>query len=178
MTKLLKVRLGAAMFLLLPAAHGVLADVVNATPAGFEVKETAHVASTPDKAYAGLLTPSHWWNSDHSFSGNAANFTLEARAGGCWCETLPDGGSVQHMTVTYLAPGKVLRLRGALGPLGSMPIEGVMTWTLKGAGGGTDISLGYAVSGTAPQGFDSLSKAVDGVLADAVARLKKLLESQ
>lgn len=125
-----------------------------------------------------LLTPAHWWNSDHTFSGSAANLSLEARAGGCWCETLPDGGSVQHMTVSYVAPGKVLRLRGALGPLGALPVEGVMTWTLKSAGGGTDIALSYAISGTSVQGFDSLSKAVDGVLAETVASLKKLLESR
>ena len=177
MVKLLKLRSGAGILLLLLAADGALADVVNATPAGFEVKEAAHVASTPDKAYAVLLTPSHWWNPDHTYSGNAANLTLEAHAGGCWCETLPDGGSVQHMTVTYMAPGKVLRLRGGLGPLGGLPVEGVMTWTLKSAGGGTDISLSYAISGTSAQGFDALSKAVDGVLAEALGRLKKLLES-
>jgi hypothetical protein len=177
MTNRSVMRLAAGIFLLLFAAHGALADVVSATPGGFEVKETAHVASAPDKAYAVLLTPSHWWNSDHTYSGNAGNLTLDARAGGCWCEALPDGGSVQHMVVTYLSPGKVLRLRGGLGPLGSMPVEGVMTWTLKSAGGGTDIALSYAVSGTAPQGFDSLAKAVDGVLAEALGRLKKLLES-
>jgi uncharacterized protein YndB with AHSA1/START domain len=178
MANLPKARFGAGIVLLLLAADGALADVVNATAAGFEVKETAHVASAPDKAYALLLTPSHWWNSDHTYSGSASNLTLEARAGGCWCESLPDGGSVQHMTVVYLVPGKVLRLRGGLGPLGAMPVEGVMTWTLKSAGGGTDISLTYAISGTSAQGFDALSKAVDGVLAEALGRLKKLLEGQ
>jgi uncharacterized protein YndB with AHSA1/START domain len=170
------IRLEAGILLFLLAANGALADVTTVTPAGFEVKQTAHVAAAPDKAYAVLLTPSHWWNSEHTYSGNAANLTLEARAGGCWCESLPDGGSVQHMTVTYLAPGKVLRLRGALGPLGAMPVDGVMTWTLKSVGGGTDISLTYAISGMSAQGFDSLSKGVDGVLAEAVGRLKKLLE--
>jgi Polyketide cyclase / dehydrase and lipid transport len=168
-------RAGYASMLLL-AVNAAPADVVNATTAGFEVKEAAHVASAPDRVFAQLLTPSHWWNSEHSYSGNAANFTLEAHPGGCWCETLPDGGFVQHMTVSYLVPGKVLRMRGALGPLGSMAVDGVMTWTLKNVGGGTDISLSYAVSGSSPQGFDSLSKGVDGVLAEAVGRLKKSLE--
>jgi len=178
LSKLLKVRLGTAILLLLLAADGALADVVNVTASGFEVKETAHVASAPDKAYAVLLIPSHWWNSEHTYSGNAANLTLEARAGGCWCESLPGGGSVQHMTVVWVAPGKVLRLRGGLGPLGGLAVEGVMTWTLKSEGGGTDIALSYAVSGMSPQGFDSLAKAVDQVLAEQLERLKKLLEGQ
>jgi hypothetical protein len=160
--------IGAGVFLLLYAANPILADVVNAAPGGFEVRETVHVASSPDKAYAVLLTPSHWWDSEHTFSGNAANLTLDAHAGGCWCESLPDGGSVQHMTVVYVAPGKLMRLRGALGPLQSMAVEGVMTCS--------DIVLSYAVAGMSPQGFDSLSKAVDQVLAEQIGRLKKLLD--
>jgi hypothetical protein len=168
--------IGAGVSLLLFAANPTPAEVVSSAPGGFEVRETVHVASSPDKAYAVLLTPSHWWNSEHTYSGNAANLTLDARAGGCWCESLPDGGSVQHMTVVYVAPGKALRLRGALGPLGSMAVDGVMTWSVKSAAGGSDIVLSYAVSGMSPQGFDSLSKGVDQVLAEQIGRLKKLLE--
>jgi hypothetical protein len=168
--------IGAGVLLLLFAANPTPAEVVSSAPGGFEVRETVHVASSTDKAYAVLLTPSHWWNSEHTYSGNAANLTLDARAGGCWCESLPDGGSVQHMTVVYVAPGKALRLRGALGPLGSMAVDGVMSWSVKSAAGGSDIVLSYAVSGMSPQGFDSLSKAVDQVLAEQIGRLKKLLE--
>jgi uncharacterized protein YndB with AHSA1/START domain len=167
----------AGVLLLLYAANPTRADVINATPGGFEVRETVHVAAPAEKAYALLLTPSHWWNSEHTYSGNAANLTLDAHAGGCWCESLPDGGSVQHMTVVYAAPGKLLRLRGALGPLGSMAVDGVMTWSVKSAAGGSDIVLSYAVAGLSPQGFDSLSKAVDQVLAEQIGRLKKLLEA-
>jgi uncharacterized protein YndB with AHSA1/START domain len=175
-TKQLNAALAAGIMLATAGANCASADVVNVGPAAFEVKETVHFASTPDKVYAALLTPSRWWSSDHTFSGNAANLTLDARAGGCWCESLPDGGSVQHMTIIYMAPGKVLRLRGGLGPLQSLAVDGVMTWTLKSAVGGSDIVLSYAVSGYAAQGFDSLSKGVDQVLAEQIARLKKLLE--
>jgi len=52
-----------------------------------------------------------------------------------------------------------------------------MTWSVKSAAGGSDIVLSYAVSGLSPQGFDSLSKAVDQVLAEQIGRLKKLLEA-
>jgi uncharacterized protein YndB with AHSA1/START domain len=176
-TKQLNTALAAGIMLAVWGSNSASADVVNAGPAGFEVKETVHVASTPDKVYAALLTPARWWNSDHTFSGSAANLTLDARAGGCWCESLPDGGSVQHMTVVYMAPGKVLRLRGALGPLQSLAVDGVMTWTLKSLAGGSDIVLSYAVSGYSAQGFDSLSKAVDQVLAEQVASLAKLTQT-
>ena len=57
------------------------AEVLSVGSSGFEVRETVHVAAAPDKAYAVLLQPARWWSSDHTFSGNAANLVLEARAG-------------------------------------------------------------------------------------------------
>jgi hypothetical protein len=152
------------------------AEVLGAAANGFEVRETVHVAVAPDKAYAALLLPGRWWSSDHSFSHNAANFVLDARAGGCWCENLPDGGSAEFMRVVYAAPGKALRLRGALGPLQGMGVESAMTWSLKSSGNGTDISLSYAVGGFAKDGFDDLSKVVDRVLGEQIERLKKYLD--
>jgi hypothetical protein len=101
---------------------------------------------------------------------------LDARAGGCWCETLIDGGSVEHMRVVYVAPGKALRLRGALGPLQGLGVEGAMTLSVKAAASGTDISISYAVGGYVKDGFDGLSKGVDHVLAEQLERLRKLID--
>ena len=67
------------------------AEVASVASNGFEVRESAHVAAPPDKVYAGLLHPARWWSSDHTFSGSSVNLTLDARPGGCWCETLRDG---------------------------------------------------------------------------------------
>jgi hypothetical protein len=152
------------------------AEVLGAAANGFEVRETVHVAAAPDKAYAALLLPGRWWSPDHSFSHNTANFVLDARAGGCWCENLADGGSVEFMRVVYAAPGKTLLLRGALGPLQGMGVEGAMTWSLKSSGNGTDISVSYAVGGFAKDGLDGLSKVVDRVLGEQIERLKKFVD--
>jgi hypothetical protein len=152
------------------------AEVLGAASNGFEVRDTVHVAAAPDKAYAALLLPGRWWSPDHSFSHNAANFVLDARAGGCWCENFPDGGSAEFMRVVYAAPGKVLRLRGALGPLQGMGVEGAMTWSLKSSSNGTDISVSYAVGGFAKDGLDELSKVVDRVLGEQIERLKKFID--
>jgi len=152
------------------------AEVLSASSNGFEVRETVHVAAAPDKAYAALLLPARWWSSDHTFSRNAANLNLDARAGGCWCETLPDGGSAEHLRVVYAAPGKALRLRGALGPLQGMGVDGAMTWSLKGSANGTDISVSYAVGGFSKDGFEELSKGVDHVLSEQTERLKKFID--
>jgi uncharacterized protein YndB with AHSA1/START domain len=153
------------------------AEVVSVAGNGFEVRETAHTAAPPDKVYAAILAPARWWSSEHTFSASASNLTLDARVGGCWCETLPQGGSVEHLRVIYLAPGKTLRLRGALGPFQAFAVDGVMTLSVKGVAGGTDISLTYALSGYIKDGFDELSKAADQVLGEQVGRLGKLVDT-
>jgi uncharacterized protein YndB with AHSA1/START domain len=153
------------------------AEVVSVGANGFEIRETVHVAASPDKAYAALLTPARWWSSDHTFSQSAANLTLDARAGGCWCETLPNGGSVEHLRVVYAAPGKALRLRGALGPLQGLGVDGAMTWSLKSAADGTELSMTYTIGGYSKDGFEELAKGVDRVLGEQAERLKKLIEA-
>jgi uncharacterized protein YndB with AHSA1/START domain len=166
-----------AFALSLTAAVPAVATVVDVASNGFTVQVTTHIVAPTDKVYASLITPAHWWSSDHTFSGHAANLSLDAKAGGCWCEKLPNGGSVVHLTVFYADPGKVLRLRGALGPFQGYGVEGAMTWTLKAVGDGTDLSLTYVLGGYSKDGFEQLSKGADGVLTDQVARLKRSIET-
>jgi uncharacterized protein YndB with AHSA1/START domain len=176
-------RIGPPVAALLLAAgigqisHEAAAEVTAVGPGGFEVRELMHVAAPPAAVYAALITPARWWDSQHSYSGKAANLTLDAKAGGCWCERLTDGGSALHLTVVYAAPGKGLRLRGALGPLQAMGVEGAMSFSLKAGNDGTDLTVTYAVGGYAKDGFDNLSRAVDGVLGEQVARLHRLIET-
>ena len=155
-------------------SHGTVSDVATN---GFTLKIDAHIAAPPDKVYAALIEPARWWSPDHTFSGNAKNLHLEAKAGGCWCETLPQGGSVLHLLVVYIDPGKAIRLRGALGPFQGLGVDGALTWKLKPAAGGTDLSVTYALGGYNKDGFAELSQAGDGVLTTQVERLKKLLET-
>lgn len=168
---------GAALAAAVSIGRPAAAEVISAGQNGFETRATVHVTAAPDKAYAALLQPARWWSSEHTFSGSAANLTLDARAGGCWCETLTDGGSVEHMRVVYFAPGKLLRLRGALGPLQGLGVEGAMTMSVKAAASGADITMSFAAGGYVKDGFDALSKGVDHVLGDQLERLRKLIDS-
>jgi uncharacterized protein YndB with AHSA1/START domain len=168
--------LGLSVLAVMLCGKPAKAEVLSVGANGFEVRETAHVAAPSDKVFAALLQPARWWSSEHTFSGNAANLVLDARAGGCWCETLPDGGSVEHLHVVYVAPGKALRLRGALGPFQALGVEGSMTWTVKASANGTDISVSYSVGGYAKDGFDGASKAADHVLTEQIERLRKFIE--
>jgi uncharacterized protein YndB with AHSA1/START domain len=171
----------AALIFALGMAHlpsnEAAAEVTSVASSGFEVREQVHVAAAPAAVYAALITPSRWWDSEHTYSGKAANLTLDAKAGGCWCEVWADGGSAVHMMVVYVAPGKTLRLRGALGPLQAMGTDGAMTLNVQSAGKGTDLTVTYAVGGYSKDGFETLSKAVDHVLGEQVARLQKLAET-
>ena len=153
------------------------AEVTGAGASGFEVREKVHVAAAPDVVYAAVLTPKRWWDPKHTYSGDAGRLTLDPKAGGCWCESLAGGGAVEHLSIVYLEPGKAIRFRGALGPLQALGVAGSMTIALAAADGGTDLTLTYAVGGYVKDGFDDLSKGVDGVLGLQVARLKKLVET-
>jgi uncharacterized protein YndB with AHSA1/START domain len=166
----------AALAALAATGQRAAAEVVGASANGFEVRLTVHTAAVADKVYAALLQPAHWWSSDHTFSQDAANLSLDPHPGGCWCETLPKGGRVEHLRVVFVSPGKTLRLRGALGPLQGMGVDGAMTWSVKSVADGTDISMTYAVGGYSKDGFDELSKGVDHVLGEQLERLKKLVE--
>jgi uncharacterized protein YndB with AHSA1/START domain len=161
--------------LALLAVPSAFAEIVGVSPAGFELRYAMHVPAAPDKAYAALIIPARWWNAEHTFSQDAANLSLEAKAGGCFCEKLPDGGSVEHMRTVWAAPGRALRLRGALGPFQGMAVDGVMTFTIKPATGGSDVTLSYAIGGYSPRGFEGLAKVADEVLAAQFASLRVLL---
>jgi uncharacterized protein YndB with AHSA1/START domain len=156
-------------------SQGTVSDIASN---GFTLAIDTHIAAAPDKVYAALIDPARWWSSDHTFSGDARNLHLDAKAGGCWCETLPSGGSVLHLTVAYIDPGKALRLRGALGPFQGLGVDGALTWKLKPAANGTDLSVVYILGGYNKDGFAELSKAADGVLTTQIGRLKKLIETQ
>ena len=169
--------IGAVGAMAVLAGSPALGAVTASGIAGFTVTETAHIAAPPDTVFAVLVTPARWWSPDHTYSRDAANLSLNPRAGGCWCERLPGGGSAEHLRVVYIAPGKTLRLRGGLGPLQGMAADGVMTWSLSAAGGATDLKMTYAVFGDPAAGLPALAAPVDGVLGEQVARLKAAAET-
>lgn len=144
------------------------AEVKSASAAGFEVENSVTVPVPPAEAWAALARIGSWWPSDHSWSGDAANMTLDPRAGGCFCEALPEtGGSVEHGRVVFAQPGRLLRLRAALGPLQGEAVAGTLTFTFALAWeGGTEIVMNYLVGGLIRgPGPEGLAPIVDRVMA-------------
>jgi len=157
----------------------VCAEVTDADTSGFTSVHEITFSGTPERVFQALTAEiGRWWDARHSYSGVAANFTLDPRPGGCFCESLPDGGGVEHLRVVYVEPNRRLRLSGGLGPLQSMAVAGSMEFVLDASGdGGTRLSYRYAVGGYYPGGLDTLSAAVDMVQLGQLQRLKRFLET-
>jgi uncharacterized protein YndB with AHSA1/START domain len=159
------------------AANSAMAEVADASANGFTVKLTLNIQASPDDVYRKLVrNVGDWWDKSHTFSGDSHNLSIEERPGGCFCEKLPDGGGVRHLEVAYFAPGKVLVLLGALGPLQSLAATGSMTITLTAANGGTKLAVSYAVAGYLPAGMNTWAAPVDSVLQLQFGALKKYAE--
>lgn len=163
--------LAAGLLVAAPAA----AEVTSSSPIHFDIESRVTVAATPARAYEAIGQIGAWWNGAHSYSGNAANMRLELWAGGCFCETLPDGGTVEHMHVVQVLPGRVIRMTGGLGPLQAEALTGTLTWSLRAVPEGTEISSVYLVSGHVRGDTGSYAAPVDAVLREQLERLRHYL---
>ncbi len=172
----------AAILLALSAGAPVRAEVVATSEAGFALRYAASAPVSAEAAWAAMVRPAAWWDPAHTYSGEAARLSMVAEAGGCFCEAMPTeeagaaavvgSGSVEHMRVVQAMPGRLLRLSGALGPLQSEALSGVLTATFEpAAGGGTQIVWEYVVGGYMRRDPAQVAPAVDAVMATQHARL-------
>jgi len=160
------------------------AEVTKTHPTGFVVRHEVVVAADTKQTWLALVSPDRWWRAEHSWSGDAANLSLTPRAGGCFCERIPEvdepgrftlEGSVEHMRIIQAQPERALRMRGGLGPLQSEPADGVLTITLTRVEGGTRILFEYNVAGYMRYEIPVISRSVDAVIGAQVAALADLL---
>lgn len=159
------------------AAGAARAEVVDAQPNGFEVKHEVVVNAPAATVWGVLVQPSKWWAAAHTWSGTAANLSLAAASGGCFCERLPNGGSVLHMTTANAAPGSKLVLSGALGPLQTSGATGALAFVLTEKDGKTTVTVTYDVGGYLKGGLDKWAGPVDGVIGQQVVGLKAAVEA-
>jgi uncharacterized protein YndB with AHSA1/START domain len=169
-------RSGLAL-LILSACCVARGDVRDVQPTWFTIESTATSTAAPADVYIALTNPARWWHPRHTWSGDAQNLSLDAKAGGCYCERLPNGGSVQHSRVIWAEPGRRLKLDGAFGPLQDMAVDALMTFTLEPAGKGTKITLSFRASGTFTLEAAKLAPVVDQVLGQQLARLREFADT-
>ena len=168
--------LGAVALLMLSGVSVLPAPEV--TPNGFLVKFEVSVNAPPAKVYDALVGQiGSWWNPNHTYSHDAKNLSMDARAGGCFCEKLPNAGEIEHLRIVYVSPPQFLRLSGALGPLQASGVAGSMTWKLTGGPDTTRIELSYSVGGFIQGGFEKIAPAVEAMLREQIDRLKLFVET-
>jgi uncharacterized protein YndB with AHSA1/START domain len=162
------------------APGGANAEVKSASSDGFVVVHSRRVDAAPERVYAALPAIDRWWNSDHTWSGDAGNLSLKAEAGSCFCEKWKDG-EVEHGRVVMVMRDQILRLQAALGPLQGRALTGVLTFQLKpdegSSGKATVLTLSYIVTGASASALDKSAAPVDGVLGEQFERLVRYIET-
>jgi uncharacterized protein YndB with AHSA1/START domain len=162
--------------LLACAVTHTAAEIADSAANGFTYKLTLSIQAPPETVYQRLLAIGSWWGSDHTFSGDAHNLSIDARPMGCWCEKLPNNGGVRHMQVVNVMPGKMLVMTGGLGPLQSMAATGSMSVKLSPDQVGTKFEVSYSVVGYLPSGMNTLAAPVEQVLTQQFMRFRNYVE--
>lgn len=153
-------------------------EVTSLGNGGFTVSHSVSVDAGPVETFAAMTARiDEWWDAGHTWSGDAGNLYIQDRAGGCFCERLPGGGSVEHLRIVQMAPGRLVLMQGGLGPLQGMGLHGSMAWKVSELESATTVAWTYTVHGHLEGGFESVADAVDGVLGEQLARLRRLLEA-
>jgi uncharacterized protein YndB with AHSA1/START domain len=155
-----------------------LAEVADSAVNGFTIKIVTTINGSPADVYKKLVhNVGDWWNSQHTFSGDAHNLSIDEKPLGCFCEKLANGGAIRHLEVLYFVPGKILRLSGVLGPFQGLAAVGTLTFTFTPDKDATKLEVTYAVAGYYAQGVNSLAAPTDGMLSEQVKRLKNYVET-
>lgn len=154
------------------------AEVTATSDHGFTLTHEVTLNADADTVWATLVDPATWWNGDHSWSGDAANFSLDPVGGGCFCERW-DGNEVKHMEIASAMPGKRLVMRGALGPLQGLGVTGALSWIIvpdEEDDMKTTLTVTYNVGGYDPN-MDAWPGPVDRVIGEQTARLARLINT-
>lgn len=161
--------------LVLATAGPARAEIKDATASGFTLENAIQVPVEPMRAWKVLVGEvDRWWPKDHTWWGTEGALSIEPRAGGCFCERHGEQQAL-HMLVTFVDPGKLLRLTGGLGPLQGMGLSGALEFRLAPAASGTTITMYYRAGGYTPDDLSELAPVVDRVQALQLGGLAALL---
>ncbi len=160
------------------AGSSVEAKIVDQAANGFTLENSEWVAtirrpagspSSTTWASGGLLTIAG--------GADASKLSISEKVGGCFCE-LNGARQAWHMTVTFVDPGRLMRMTGGLGPLQGMGMDGALEWRFVAENGGTRITLWYRAGGYTPDDLASFVPVVDKVQALQLGGLAEYLRTQ
>lgn len=155
------------------ASTPAAAEIVSSSANALHIRHVVQVVMPTQTAYSAFTNVSAWWDNEHTYSGDAANMSLAATAGGCFCERVPKtGGSVEHMRIAFVEPGARIVMTGSLGPLLYEATSGVLDVKVERIAGGSRVTLDYKVAGFAGSNAATLAPLIDSVLGDQIKRFR------
>jgi hypothetical protein len=171
-----KILLVAFVLFLTPFASR--AEVADSAAGGFTIKIATVIHSRPEDVYNRLVhNVGEWWSSEHTYSSDSHNLSIEDKVLGCFCEKFPGGGGVRHMQVIMIMPNKLLVMSGGLGPLQKFGTTGTMTFALLPMHNDTRLEVTYAVGGYLNGGLATWADPVDKMLTEQITRLRNYAET-
>lgn len=160
---------GALTLLASPAT----AEVVERGPDHFVLRYETGLETTPEDIYGSIGDIGQWWDSAHTYSGDARNMTLPLEVGACFCERLADGSDFEHGRVVAADPGTGVLLNAPLGPLKGKTTRADLSIGWSGANAGWTLVMTYVVRG---EGVGAWADGVDAVMQGQYTRLIHYVE--
>ncbi|XOV84434.1 MAG: ATPase [bacterium] len=146
------------------------AEMVAVSADHFHLKLTAGSKLSPVKLWQRLVVPGQWWHSDHTYSGDSENMSIDVQAGGLWREDW-DKGSVAHGRVLFVQAPELLRLDAPFGPLQALSVHSTWTIRIMPEGAGSVVTFEVVANGTVQSKLDQLAPAVEQVKQQALQAL-------
>ena len=162
----------AAVAALALSAAPAAAEVVARTADSFTLRYAVGAEIAPDDIPGALTDLPKWWDSAHTYSGSAANLSLDLTPGGCWCERLADGTDFDHgRTVSATPDGFVFN--APFGPMRGKTTKAELTVTWPAANRGWTPTWTMVVEGP---GIGAMADAIDAVMGAGYQRWLSWLE--
>ncbi len=162
-----------AALVLSAAATAAPAEVVEKDADHFVLRYSVALETTPEDIYGAIGDVGQWWDSAHTYSGDAHNLTLPLEVGACFCEALADGKTFEHGHVVQTDPNLGVLLDAPLGPLKGKATKA--DWSIGWSDGnrGYELIMTYVVRGP---GLGAFAEGVDGVMRGQFERLAHFIE--
>ncbi len=149
----------------------VQAEIVKSDDNSFDLQFEFLIDADPTKVSKTFEQVSLWWHPSHTYSGDSNNLSFD-KTKGCFCETLENNGFVRHLEWAFYQPHVKARFLGGLGPLQSVPVDGVLTFDFSAKDKKqTMLKVSYLVTSRGEK-LKGWAKAVNGVINEQLTRLK------
>lgn len=156
----------ATLALAVVTASPAAAEIVSRSENAFTLRFEGHSRLEPAHVGAVFSDVAHWWDPAHTYTGDAANLSLDLEPGGCWCEAMPDGSLFEHGRVRSVWWSEV-RIDAPFGPLREMATRAELVVTYAWVDGVGVANWTFIVEGP---GVGAMAEPVDGVMGGGFAR--------